>query len=84
LTNRFQVLDRAIAISQIEHPAIVGALYGVDAAALDVNVIESRYIRRSISRRGSTDATTRPRCNPTIPFIASLTTQAACRSMTAA
>ena len=33
-------LTQAIAISQIEHPAIVGSLHGVDAAALNIKVIE--------------------------------------------
>ena len=33
-------LTEAIAISQVEHPAIVGSLHGVDAAELNVKVIE--------------------------------------------
>jgi outer membrane protein len=33
-------LTEAIAISQVEHPAIVGSLHGVDAAALNIKVIE--------------------------------------------
>ena len=33
-------LTQAIAISQVEHPAIVGSLHGVDAAALNIKVIE--------------------------------------------
>ena len=33
-------LVQAIAISQVEHPAIVGSLHGVDAAALNIKVIE--------------------------------------------
>jgi outer membrane protein len=33
-------LSEAIAISQVEHPAIVGSLHGVDAAELNVKVIE--------------------------------------------
>ncbi|MGA2795311.1 MAG: TolC family outer membrane protein [Roseiarcus sp.] len=33
-------LTSAIAISQVEHPAIVGSLYGVDVAALNIKVIE--------------------------------------------
>ena len=35
-----KTLVQAIAISQVEHPAIVGSLHGVDAAALNVKVIE--------------------------------------------
>jgi outer membrane protein len=33
-------LSEAIAISQVEHPAIVGSLHGVDVAELNVKVIE--------------------------------------------
>jgi outer membrane protein len=33
-------LTEAIAISQVEHPAIVGSLHGVDVAALNIKVIE--------------------------------------------
>jgi outer membrane protein len=33
-------LTEAIAISQVEHPAIVGSLHGVDAAELNIKVIE--------------------------------------------
>jgi outer membrane protein len=33
-------ITEAIAISQVEHPAIVGSLHGVDAAELNVKVIE--------------------------------------------
>jgi outer membrane protein len=35
-----KTLTEAIAISQVEHPAIVGSLNGVDAAALNIKVIE--------------------------------------------
>jgi outer membrane protein len=35
-----KTLAEAIAISQIEHPAIVGSLHGVDAAELNIKVIE--------------------------------------------
>jgi outer membrane protein len=37
-------LSEAIAISQVEHPAIVGALHGVDAAELNVKVIEGALL----------------------------------------
>jgi outer membrane protein len=37
-------LVQAIAISQVEHPAIVGSLHGVDAAALNVKVIEGALL----------------------------------------
>jgi outer membrane protein len=70
-------LDRAIAISQVEHPAIVGALYGVDAAALDVNVIESRlYPTVELKARVDRRYNAATAAIPTIPFIASLTTKA--------
>jgi outer membrane protein len=35
-----KTLAEAIAISQVEHPAIVGSLHGVDAAELNIKVIE--------------------------------------------
>ncbi len=35
-----KTLTEAIAISQVEHPAIVGSLHGVDAAALNIKAIE--------------------------------------------
>jgi outer membrane protein len=35
-----RTLTEAIAISQVEHPAIVGSLHGVDAAELNIKVIE--------------------------------------------
>jgi outer membrane protein len=35
-----KTLTEAIAISQVEHPAIVGSLHGVDAAELNIKVIE--------------------------------------------
>jgi outer membrane protein len=35
-----KTLVEAIGISQVEHPAIVGSLHGVDAAALNIKVIE--------------------------------------------
>ena len=35
-------LSEAVAISQVEHPAIVAMLHGVDAAALDVKVTEGQ------------------------------------------
>jgi outer membrane protein len=35
-----RTLADAVAISQVEHPAIVGSLHGVDAAELNVKVIE--------------------------------------------
>ncbi len=70
-------LDRAIAISQVEHPAIVGALYGVDAAALDVNVIEGRlYPTVDLKARVDRRYNAATAAIPTIPFIASLTTKA--------
>jgi outer membrane protein len=37
-------LKDAIAISQVEHPAIVGALHGVDAAELNVKVVEGALL----------------------------------------
>ena len=37
-------LKDAIAISQVEHPAIVGALHGVDAAQLNVKVVEGALL----------------------------------------
>jgi len=37
-------LSEAIAISQVEHPAIVGALHGVDSAALNVKVVEGALL----------------------------------------
>jgi outer membrane protein len=39
-----KTLTEAIAISQVEHPAIVGSLHGVDAAALNVKVIEGALL----------------------------------------
>ena len=70
-------LASAIAISQVEHPAIVGALYGVDAAALDVSVAESRLyptidLKGRVDRRF--DVAAAP--IPTVPFIAALTAEA--------
>ncbi len=35
-----RTITQAIAISQVEHPAIVGSLHGVDAAELNIKVIE--------------------------------------------
>ena len=35
-----RTLTQAIGISQVEHPAIVGSLFGVDAASLNIKVIE--------------------------------------------
>ncbi|MGD0722983.1 MAG: TolC family outer membrane protein [Roseiarcus sp.] len=35
-----RTLAEAIAISLVEHPAIVGSLFGVDAAALNIKIIE--------------------------------------------
>jgi len=35
-----KTITEAIAISQVEHPAIVGSLHGVDAAELNIKVIE--------------------------------------------
>jgi outer membrane protein len=37
-------LQDAVAISQAEHPAIVGALHGVDAAELNVKVVEGALL----------------------------------------
>jgi outer membrane protein len=37
-------LVEAIAISQVEHPAIVGALHGVDAAELNVKIFEGALL----------------------------------------
>jgi len=37
-------LNDAIAIGQVEHPAIVGALHGVDAAELNVKVVEGALL----------------------------------------
>jgi outer membrane protein len=37
-------LGEAIAISQVEHPAIVGALHGVDAAELNVKIFEGALL----------------------------------------
>jgi len=39
-----RTLTEAIAISQVEHPAIVGSLFGVDAAALNIKVIEGALL----------------------------------------
>jgi outer membrane protein len=39
-----KTLPEAIAISQVEHPAIVGALHGVDAAQLNVKVVEGALL----------------------------------------
>ena len=36
-----KTLTEAVAISQVEHPAIVASLHGVDAAELDVKISES-------------------------------------------
>lgn len=67
-------LDEAIAISQVEHPAIVASLFGVDAAALEVNVAESRlypsaFAEGLVDRRynAATEVA------PTLPFTASAT-----------
>ena len=39
-----RTLTEAIAISQVEHPAIVGSLFGVDAAQLNVKVVEGALL----------------------------------------
>jgi outer membrane protein len=39
-----KALPEAIAISQVEHPAIVGALHGVDAAELNVKIFEGALL----------------------------------------
>ncbi len=39
-----KTLTQAIAISQVEHPAIVGSLFGVDAAELNIKVIEGALL----------------------------------------
>ncbi|MGA2795269.1 MAG: TolC family outer membrane protein, partial [Roseiarcus sp.] len=39
-----KTLTEAIAISQVEHPAIVGSLFGVDAAELNIKVIEGALL----------------------------------------
>jgi outer membrane protein len=66
-------LDRAIAISQVENPAIVGALYGVDAAALDVNAIESRlYPRVDLRARVDRRYNVASAAIPTVPYLAQL------------
>jgi outer membrane protein len=39
-----KTLPEAVAISQVEHPAIVGALHGVDAAELNVKVVEGALL----------------------------------------
>jgi outer membrane protein len=39
-----KTLPEAIAVSQVEHPAIVGALHGVDAAELNVKVVEGALL----------------------------------------
>jgi outer membrane protein len=39
-----RTLTEAIAISEVEHPAIVGSLFGVDAAQLNVKVIEGALL----------------------------------------
>jgi outer membrane protein len=72
-----KTLDAAIAISQAEHPAIVGLLYGVDAAALEVKVMEGR-LYPSVDLKGLIDRryNIATALTPTVPFTASLTTQA--------
>jgi outer membrane protein len=64
-------LDEAIAISQAEHPAIAASLFGVDTAALDVKVAESRLspsavLEGLIDKRYKADAQ-----EASIPFTAS-------------
>jgi|SRR5579872_56552 outer membrane protein len=39
-----KTLPDAVAISQVEHPAIVGALHGVDAAELNVKIVEGALL----------------------------------------
>jgi outer membrane protein len=39
-----KTLTEAIAISQVEHPAIVAALHGVDAAELNVKIVEGALL----------------------------------------
>ena len=39
-----KTLTQAIAISQVEHPAIVGSLFGVDAAELNIKVTEGALL----------------------------------------
>ncbi len=67
-------LDRAIAISQTEHPAIVASLFGVDAAALDVNVVESK-LYPSLVMEGLVDKryNVAEEVTPTLAFAASAT-----------
>ena len=69
-------LDEAIATSQGEHPAIAAALFGVDAAALDVSVVESR-LYPTVLLDGLVDRrfNVATEVTPSQPFTAMLTTR---------
>jgi outer membrane protein len=68
-------LPEAVAISQVEHPAIVAALFGVDAQALEVNVVEGR-LYPSLGLKGLVDRRYNIALGQAsdVPFTASLTT----------
>ena len=67
-------LDEAIAISQVEHPAIVASQFGVDAAALNVDVAESR-LYPSVVAEGLVDRryNVAAELTPVLAFTASAT-----------
>jgi outer membrane protein len=70
-----KTLLEAVAISQIEHPAIVASEFGVDAAALEVTVAESR-LYPTVALTGLVDRrfNVAEELTPTVAFTASLTT----------
>jgi outer membrane protein len=73
-----RTITQAIAISQVEHPAIVGSLHGVDAAELNVKVIEGALyptvgLSGSVSQRFDVSGTVIPNREVTASLVGQIT-----------